>query len=98
MGGKFLIPLSAARRAESGVKGGDRVEVELALDTAPRSVEVPAEFAAALDAEPQAKAFFESLSYSGQLKHALSITDAKTDETRQKRIAKAMEALIAGRK
>ena len=98
MGGKFLIPLSAARRAEAGVKGGDQVEVELVLDTAPRQVDIPAELAAALDAAPQAKAFFQSLSYSNQLKHVLSISDAKTDETRQKRVAKAMDALIAGRR
>jgi hypothetical protein len=98
MGGKYLIPLSAARRAEAGVKGGDVVEVELTLDKAPREVDVPPDFAAVLADAPAAKAFFESLSYSNQLRHVLSITDAKTDETRQKRIAKAMEMLIAGKK
>jgi hypothetical protein len=98
MGGKFLIPLSAARRAEAGVKGGDVVEVELSLDTVPRAVDMPADFATRLEAEPKAKAFFETLSYSNQLRHVLSITDAKTDETRQKRIAKAIETLLAGKK
>lgn len=98
MGGKFLIPLSAARRAEAGVKGGDVVQVELTLDTAPRAVDMPADFAIRLEAEPKAKAFFETLSYSNQLRHVLSITDAKTDETRQKRIAKAIETLLAGKK
>jgi antitoxin component of MazEF toxin-antitoxin module len=98
MGGKFLIPLSAARRAEAGVKGGDAVEVELSLDTVPRVVDMPADFATRLEAEPKAKAFFETLSYSNQLRHVLSITDAKTDETRQKRIAKAIETLLAGKK
>lgn len=98
MGGKFLIPLSAARRTEAGVKGGDVVEVELTLDTMPREVEIPADFAAVLAGDAKAKAFFETLSYSNQLKHVLSITEAKTDETRQKRIAKAMDTLIAGKK
>ena len=98
MGGKYLIPLSAARRAEAGVKGGDVVEVELTLDTTPRVVELPADFASVLAGEPTAKAFFETLSYSNKLKHVLSITDAKTDETRRKRIAKAMDTLIAGKK
>jgi hypothetical protein len=98
MGGKFLIPLSAARRAEAGVKGGDVVEVELSRDSAPRVVEMPDDFAARLEAEPKAKAFFAALSYSNQLKHVLSITGAKTDETRQKRIAKAIETLLAGKK
>ncbi len=98
MGGRFLIPLSAARRAEAGVKGGDEVEVELTLDTAPRAVELPDELAAALNAAPGAKAFFESLSFSNQNKHVLSINDAKTAETRHKRLAKAMEMLTSGKK
>ena len=78
MGGKYLISLSAERRAASGLKGGDLIQVELQLDTAPREVTVPDDLAAALAAEPEAKAFFESLSYSNQSKHVLSITDAKT--------------------
>ena len=98
MGGKYLISLSAERRAASGLKGGDLIQVELQLDTAPREVTVPDDLAAALAAEPEAKAFFESLSYSNQSKHVLSITDAKTPETRQRRVDKAIEMLRAGKK
>jgi hypothetical protein len=98
MGGKFLIPLSAERRAESGIKGGDAVEVELVLDTVPREVVVPAELDAAMARDAAARAFFETLSYSNKLRHVLSITDAKTPETRQKRIDKAMDMLRAGKK
>lgn len=98
MGGKFLIPLSSERRAESGLKGGDPVEVQLALDDAPRVVTVPEDLSAALAGDATAKAFFERLSYSNQLRHVLSITDAKTAETRQRRIDKAMETLRAGQK
>ncbi|KQX42550.1 hypothetical protein ASD04_00850 [Devosia sp. Root436] len=98
MGGKFLIPLSAERRAASGIKGGDAVEVELVLDTVPREVVVPAELDAAMARDAAARAFFETLSYSNKLRHVLSITDAKTPETRQKRIDKAMDMLRAGKK
>lgn len=98
MGGKFLIPLSSERRAESGLKGGDPVEVQLALDDAPRVVSVPEDLSVALAGDAIAKAFFEKLSYSNQLRHVLSITDAKTAETRQRRIDKAMETLRAGQK
>ena len=98
MGGKFLIPLSAERRAESGIKGGDAVEVELALDTQPREVVVPEDLSVALAGDAAAKAFFETLSYSNRLRHVLSITDAKTPETRAKRIDKAVEALRSGKK
>lgn len=98
MGGKFLIPLSSERRVESGLKGGDPVEVQLALDDAPRVVAVPEDLSAALAGDAMAKAFFEKLSYSNQLRHVLSITDAKTAETRQRRIDKAMETLRADQK
>lgn len=98
MGGKYLISLSAERRAESGLKGGDAIEVELGLDTTPREVVVPEDLAAALAGDAAAKAFFETLSYSNKLKHALSVGDAKTPETRLKRLEKAMEMLRAGKK
>ena len=98
MGGKFLIPLSAERRAESGIKGGDAVEVELALDDKPREVTVPDDLAAALAGDAAAKTFFETLSYSNRLRHVLSVTDAKTPETRQRRIDKVMEMMRAGKK
>ena len=98
MGGKYLISLSAERRAASGLKGGDLIQVDLQLVTTPREVTDPDDLAAALAAEPEAKAFFESLSYSNQSRHVLSITDAKTPETRQRRIDKVMEMLRAGKK
>lgn len=98
MDGKYLISLSAERRTAAGLKGGDPIEVTLELDTAPREVDVPPALAEALAHDTKAKAFFESLSYSQQLKHVLAISDAKTDETRAKRIAKAMEMLREGKK
>jgi hypothetical protein len=98
MGGKFMIPFSSDKREATGIKGGDNIEVTLTLDLAPREVAIPADFAAALAAEPEAQAFFSGLAYSHQLRHVLSITDAKTEDTRLKRIAKAMEMLRAGKK
>jgi uncharacterized protein YdeI (YjbR/CyaY-like superfamily) len=80
------------------VAAGDELEVELVLDTAPRTVEVPHDFAAALDAEPAARVMFDSLSYSNQSWHVLQVTGAKTDETRQRRITKSVQTLRAGRK
>jgi uncharacterized protein YdeI (YjbR/CyaY-like superfamily) len=79
------------------VAGGDEVEVDLELDTAPREVTVPDDLAAALDAEPTARATFDGLSYSNKSWHVLQVTGAKTDETRQRRIAKSVETLRQGR-
>jgi hypothetical protein len=97
MGGEYMIGVSAEHRAGAGVAGGDEIEVSLELDTQPREVTVPEDFAAALDAEPAARATFDGLSYSNRSWHVLQVTGAKTDETRQRRIAKSVEILKAGR-
>lgn len=98
MGGAYWIPVSAERRDGAAIKAGDAIEVALEVDTAPRTVEVPQDFQAALEGDPAAKQFFDSLAYSHQLRHVLAITDAKTPETRQRRIDKALEMLREGRK
>jgi hypothetical protein len=61
LGGRFLLPVSAEVRAAAGIAAGDTVEVELELDDAPRTVEVPADLAAALAADPVAGAAFAGL-------------------------------------
>jgi hypothetical protein len=93
MGGAFMIPLSAENRTAASVAAGDEVEVQVELDTAPRVIEPPADFAMALDAEPAARKAFNSLSYSHQRRWVMSIDDAKTPETRQRRIDKAITEL-----
>ena len=97
MGGRSMVGLSAEHRAGSGVAGGDEVEVDLELDTAPREVAVPDDLAAALDAEPAARATFDGLSYSNKSWHVLQVTGARTEETRQRRIARSVETLRQGR-
>ena len=95
-GEEFWIPLSAENRTAAGVKAGDEVEVELALDTEPRVVTVPDDFEAALKAVPIAHGAFNKLSYSNQLYHVLQIEGAKTPETRLRRIEKAVATLGQG--
>ncbi|MEU0794902.1 YdeI/OmpD-associated family protein [Amycolatopsis sp. NPDC005961] len=96
-GGQFLLSLSAENREKAGVAAGDDVEVEIALDTAPRELEIPPDLAAALAADETAKARFESLSYSGKQRFVLPIGQAKTEETRQRRVAKVITDLRAGK-
>jgi hypothetical protein len=95
--GEYMVGVSADNRAGAGVAGGDVVDVDIELDTAPREVTVPPDFAAALDAEPNARRTFEGLSYSNKSWHVLQVTGAKTDETRQRRIAKSIDTLREGR-
>ena len=97
MGGGSMISLSSEHREKSGLSGGDEVEVELELDTAPREVTVPPALQAALDADPAARATWDKLSYSNKSWHALQIDGAKSDETRDRRVARSIEALREGR-
>lgn len=95
--GVFMLPLSAENRAGARVAAGDKVQVELELDTAPRAVTVPPDFAAALKRDAQAHRFFEGLSYSQKRWHVLSIEGAKTAETRERRILKSIRLLREGK-
>ena len=96
MGGRSLIPVSAEVRARARVSAGDEVDVDVVADAEPRQVEVPAELAAALGREPSARQAFERLSYSGQRRYVLAVEQARTAETRQRRIDKAVAELSAG--
>ena len=95
--GRYMIGVSSQHRAASGLKAGDEVDVELVLDTAPRTVELPADFAAALDAEPAARATFDKLSPSNKGYHVSLIEGAKAADTRQRRIEKSVAALREGK-
>jgi Domain of unknown function (DUF1905)/Bacteriocin-protection, YdeI or OmpD-Associated len=97
LGGRFMLPISAEVREHAGVAAGDTVDVDVEPDTAPRDVSLPADFAAALAADADAKRFFDALSYSNRQWHVLSIEAAKTAETRQRRIQKSIVALQDGR-
>ena len=97
LGGRYMVGVSAENRAAAHVEGGDNLDVELELDTAPREVTVPPDLAAALAAEPAAQATFDALSYSNKSWHVLQIEGAKSDETRQRRVARSIEALAAGK-
>jgi hypothetical protein len=97
MEGAFMLPLSAENREAAGVVAGDEVEVTLELDTAPREVTVPDDFAAALDADPVARRTFDALSFSNKRFHVEPIVSAKSAETRRRRIEKSVAVLHEGR-
>jgi hypothetical protein len=95
MGGRFLVPVSVENRKLAGVAAGDEVDVVLELDTSTRTVDVPPALAAALARDRKAKAAFDSLSFSKQRWFTLQVEGAKTDDTRARRVAKAIETLRA---
>lgn len=94
MGDKFMVSLSAEHRKNAKVNGGDTVEVSIELDIAPRTVELPPDLQKAFNKNKTAKANFEKLAPSKQKAMVLSINDARTEETKTKRIAKAIEQLL----
>jgi hypothetical protein len=98
MGGRYLVSVSAAVRQATGLAAGDPVRVTLTLADTPREVDVPADLAAALAADEQAGAFFATLSNSLQRYHVDTVNGAKTAETRQRRIEKAVALFRAGQK
>jgi hypothetical protein len=97
MRGEFVLGLSRAVRTEAGVQAGDTVRVELELDTAPREVDVPAALATALAADPHAGAAFAGLAYTHRKEYARWIAEAKREETRERRVAQALQMLAEGK-
>jgi hypothetical protein len=95
--GKPMVGVSADVREKAGVAGGDEVDVDIELDTAPREVTLPTDFAEALDRDAGARRFFEGLSYSNKRRFVMPIDEAKSAETRQRRIDKAVSTLREGR-
>jgi hypothetical protein len=97
MGGDYMVGVSADVRRNAGVAGGDEIDVDIELDTAPREIAVPADLGAALDADHGARRTFDGLSYSNKSWHVLQVESAKSEETRRRRIARSVEILREGR-
>jgi hypothetical protein len=97
VGGKFMLPVSAENRSLAGVGAGDVVDVEVELDTEPRVLTIPPDFAHALEQDAAAKKTFDGLSRSVKQWHVLSIEGAKTAETRERSIAMSIGTLHEGK-
>jgi hypothetical protein len=86
-GGGAIMSFSSANRAASGLEAGDLLDVAVELDTEPRTIEIPEDLSTALTAVGGLDRFL-ALSYSRQRGYVEPVTDAKTAETRQRRIEK----------
>ena len=96
--GAYRLPVSAENRASAGISAGDVVDVEVELDTAERTVGVPADLAAALAGDDAARTFFGTLSVSDQRWYTSWIEGAKKADTRSARVARAVTMLREGKK
>jgi Bacteriocin-protection, YdeI or OmpD-Associated len=91
--GRLYLGLHKATREAAGVAFGDRLHVELAVDTTPRTIDLPQELTAAFDAEPAVRERFDALSFTRRKELASSIAEAKRPETRSRRLDAALAEL-----
>ena len=92
-----LLGINRAHREAAGVAPGDTVAVVVESDEEPRTVEVPAELAAALAASPEAQGRFDAMPYTHRLEYVRWVEEAKRPETRARRIPAAIERILAGK-
>jgi hypothetical protein len=97
MRGEFLVGLNRAVRESAGVEAGENVVVKIELDRAPRDVDVPAALARALAQDSTAKKEFDHLSFTHRKEYARWVAEAKRKETRDRRIAQAIQMLREGK-
>ncbi len=98
MGGAYMVGVNAGNREPAKVKGGEKIEVTIELDTEERTVEIPADFLKALNRNSATKKKFEALSNSRKKALTLPIASGKTEETRNRNIEKAMNSLLGAKK
>jgi hypothetical protein len=96
MGGKFMLGVPPEFREGAGVVAGDVVDIDLELDTEPREVSIPPDFAAALARDARAKRTFDAMSYSNKRRLLISIEGIKSPDARERRIAETVAMLAEG--
>lgn len=96
-GGVAYIGLNKDVRAAAGVDAGDRVHVSMELDAEPRSVAVPPDLRNTLEADPEANAAFEKLSFTHRREYVEWIEEAKRPETRARRVAGTVDGVRQGK-
>jgi hypothetical protein len=91
----FCLGVLKTIQQAAGVTRGDTITVDIGLDTAPRVIEPPADLAKALGRDKKATAAWAKLSYTNKREIATSLEEAKKPETRDRRLAAALEKLKA---
>ncbi len=98
MGGCHMMPVNMKLREGAGVKPGDLVEVVMERDEEERTVEAPPELARELKKNKKALERWETLAFTHKKEMAISISGAKQEETKKRRLVKVMDVLKTGAK
>jgi hypothetical protein len=93
MGGQFMLGMSMENRAAAGVAAGDVLDVDVVLDTAERTVDVPEDLAAELAGDDALRATWDRWSYTRRKEAARGLTEAKKPETRTRRLQQVLADL-----
>jgi uncharacterized protein YdeI (YjbR/CyaY-like superfamily) len=93
MGGVMMLGVTKAVMAEAGAGPGDVLDVVVENDEVPREVEVPPELTKALKRNRPARAVWDGLSFSHRREYVSSIVEAKKEETRARRVERAIQGL-----
>ena len=95
-GGRYLLPLRREIREACGLEAGMPLDVTLALDEEPRTLEIPSDLAAAFAGDPEARALFDKLSFTHRKEYVEWINGAKREATRSRRVAQTLGMLRDG--
>jgi len=93
-----MMPVNKALCQGAGVQPGDIVDVVMERDENERTVEAPAELKKELAKNKKAQERWDGLAFTHKKEMASSITGAKQEQTRKRRLAKVMEVLKPGAK
>ncbi len=93
-----LLVILKSIREQIGKSFGDEVKITVELDTEPRVLEVPKDLLKELKKDKDAQAFFDQLAHTHRREYVLWIEEAKKEETRARRILRAIEMLKQGKR
>lgn len=95
--GKCMVVFPMRDRVAAGVDAGKRAKVTLELDSGYRKVDMPVELTKVLRVKGLDKVF-RDLPYSKRREYARQVSEAKAEETRERRIAKIIASLSIGKR
>jgi len=98
MGGCHKMAVNKTMREGAKAKAGDVVDVVMERDVEERTVEAPPELRKELAKSKKAQEQWEKTSFTNKKEMARSITEAKQEETKKRRLAKVMDVLETGKK
>jgi hypothetical protein len=98
MGGCYCMAVNQKMREGAKVQAGDEVDVVMERDVDERTVEEPAELKKELAKNKKAQERWDGLAFTVKKEMANSISGAKQEETKKRRLAKVMQILKTGAK